>query len=142
MHGKNLLSPEDIADVRQAILDVGSATFGRHPVTFIDKSNPVAVYGESPTYADTTHELECLVIDPTTEEKVDNVRAQFDYDMQLMFVTDYLIEQSLPDLTIPSDHKREWEWDVDSLIYTTKRIKNDAQFGVDHLIIFIDLERL
>ena len=138
----DLLTARQNAIIAGTMNDLVSGTVGKHPVTFIKQINTTQSFGESPRSDDDPVALTGLVINPTAKDTVNQDRAQVDYDLRIEFSRQYLIDEGVPELTVPGQFDREWEWEVDGLRYTTKAIKADGQFDVNPLIIFVDLEKL
>ena len=139
---QQFLSAEEQAEIRQAIGDVASGTFGQHDITFITKITTPGDYGESPVESDVSYPLKGLMLSPDAVRKEDESRAQIDWDLRVMFSRDYLAEEGVYDLMKPDTAKRNHEYIVDNLRYRVKRYNWEAQFVDDYLIVFVDLERM
>jgi hypothetical protein len=139
---EQLLSDEEQAEIRQAIGDVASGTFGQHDVIFVRKTLIEGVYGESPTESKTEHSLKGLVLAPEAivNEVVD--RSQIDWDLSVMFYRDYLSEEGVFQYMQPDQIKREHEFEIDNLRYRISNFRWDAQFVDDYLLVFVELERM
>lgn len=139
---EQLLTDEEQAEIRQAIGDVASGTFGQHDVTFIRKTLTEGVYGESPTEGETTYALKGLVLAPkaVVTEEID--RSQIDWDLAVMFYRDYLSEEGVLQYMQPDQVKREHEFEIDGLRYRISNFRWDAQFVDDYLLVFVELERM
>ena len=138
---EQFLTAEDQADIRQALGDVGSGTFGQHPVTWKKRVAAAGAFGESPAITETLIELRGLLLQPEAKENVTDDRAREDYDLRIMFMRDYLAEQGQLDLINLAGYAREWQFTVDTLVYDVIAIKNDGQLVEDTLICFVDLRR-
>lgn len=139
---EQLLTTEEQTEIRQAIGDVASGTFGQHDVTFVRKTLTPGVYGESPTESDTEYALKGSMLKPKAVVNEDFERAQIDYDLVVMFYHDYLEEEGVLQYMQPDQVKREHEFLVDNLRYRVRNFRWDAQFVEDYLLLFVELERM
>ncbi len=139
---EQFLTDEDQAEIRQAIGDVASGTFGQHDVKFFTKVVTPGIYGESSKETDVEHQLKGLIIKPEAKTVENEDRAQIDWDLRVMFSRDYLVEEGVYDLMKPDTAERNHEYEIDGLRFRLMRYVWEAQFVDDYLIVFVDLERI
>lgn len=136
----DLLTPDDVTEVRQAIADV-AYTFSKKNVTLIRITTTEHPHGESPLETEVEIPLKALHVTPEEAAKVENrERAQIDWDARLMFGRDYLVEEGQTELAA-LDNDRAWQWIMDGERFRQSAVSGDGQFVEDFTLVYVDLER-
>lgn len=144
---ENLLSANDIADIRQATGDVLAGTFGLRDVTLVRKVSLGRVdYGSEQT-TDQPLVLKALVLDKKGTVREMPEVSDLEFKLALLFHQDYLVEQGVAMLAGELDevNARRYTWQLDGRTYRVIEgtgIMQDAQLADTPVLVWVFLQEV